>query len=275
MRGKAVATRIEERTRALVQEKNLSLQLVIMLVGDNAASETYVRKKIEACERVGITARLLRLPADLSQQKLHTCIQELNADKNVTGYILQLPLPAGLSVGDAVAQMDPAKDVDGFTAANAGHLFLGTNDEFLPPATSHAVIELLEGYDIPLAGKHAVVVGRSNLVGKPLAMELLQRNATVTICHSKTPDLASFTRTADILISAVGKMHLITADMVQPGAVLVDVGFHKTSEGLFGDIHPDARAGASAYAPVPGGVGAVTVAQLIANVAKAHILFHS
>lgn len=274
LRGIPVARAIEERLAAQVATFPRPPRLMILLVGNNPASATYVRKKIDAAARCGILAEVRSYDDTVTQEHMEADLLALTQDPEVTGYIVQLPLPKHLDLQALVQRMDPRKDVDGFTAANAGGLFLGGAPTYLPPATARGVLELLLAYTIPLAGKHAVIVGRSNLVGKPLAMELLAQDATITLCHSKTADLSHHTRQADILISAVGSMHLITPDMVRPGAVLVDVGFHKTSEGLFGDIHPDANARASAFAPVPGGVGAVTVASLLANVVHAYALLH-
>lgn len=273
LRGKPVALAMEQEAKRLISENQWDVGLVILMVGNNAASETYVSMKVAMCERVGIRATVKRLPETTTQETLHNLLQQLNADTKTTGYIVQLPLPSHLSIRDAVEHFDPTKDVDGFTAENAGGLFLGA-ERYIPPATSHGVISLLEHYAIPFEGKHAVIIGRSNLVGKPLAMELLERNATVTICHSRTKDLARHTLQADIVISAVGKAHIVQPDMIRDGAILVDVGFTKTEEGLFGDISPEANAKSAAYAPVPGGVGAVTVAQLITNLVQAHALFH-
>lgn len=271
LRGKVVAEAIEKRLQAKIVENKLSLELVIVMVGDNAASKTYVQKKQEACARIGIRSRLLQLAPTITQEALHEHLKVLNNDAAVTGYIVQLPLPDHLSIQAATRLIPPEKDVDGFTAESAGRLFLGRPaNTYLPSATAHAVMELLDGYDISVAGKHVVIVGRSNLVGKPLAIEMLARDATVTLCHSKTEDLAAFTRKADILVSAAGKPHLIKQDMIQEGAILVDVGFHKNEHGLFGDIDPACFSLSAAHAPVPGGVGPVTVAQLLANVVHAH-----
>jgi len=274
LRGVPVARTIETELAAKVQQFPTIPKLVILLVGDNSASMTYVQKKKEAALRVGIQTDIRTFATSVTTEKLLEEIQDLNQDPEVTGYIVQLPLPDHIALPKLVAEMAPLKDVDGFTTQNAGALFLGNSTDYLPPATSRGVLELLLAYGIALEGQHVVMVGRSNLVGKPLALELLGQNATVTLCHSKTKHLAEFTRQADILVSAVGKMHLITAEMVRDGAVMIDVGFHKTPEGLFGDIHPRALEKASAYAPVPGGVGAVTVASLLQNVVSAYTLAH-
>lgn len=272
LNGAPLADAMTDRVRDEVTRRGLDLGLAIVMIGDNPASETYIQKKVAYCAKVGIRAWIERLDTSCSQGDLERLVERLNADPKVTGYIVQLPLPKQLSIQQAAQKMLPHKDVDGFTAQNAGQLFLGNDEHYLPPATSRAVVKLLEYYNIPLAGKSAVVVGRSNLVGKPVAMDLLDRDATVTICHSRTPNLAAATQVADIVISAVGKLHLITEEMVKPGAVLVDVGFNLTPDGLFGDIDAAAYAKSSAYAPVPGGVGSVTVAQLIENVVRAHDL---
>lgn len=272
LRGTPVAEAMIAEVAAAIKARKLNLSLVIVMLGENPASETYIQKKLTYCKRAGIQARIERVDPACTQEELHELIGALNVDPAVTGYIIQLPLPKHLSIQKAVPHMLPHKDVDGFTALNAGKLFLGNDEDYLPPATSRAVVKLLEFYDIPVAGKNAVVVGRSNLVGKPLAIDLLARDATVTLCHSRTPDLGAVTRQADIVVSAVGKLHLITEDMVKSGAVLVDVGFNMTPDGLFGDIDAAACAKASAYAPVPGGVGSVTVCQLLENVLRAHEL---
>ena len=205
-------------------------------------------------------------------KELLTLIHELNDDPDVSGFIVQLPLPSHLQphVPEIIRIIDPKKDVDGFTAYNIGKMFLSPEFEHLPPATPAGVISLLEHYRIPIEGKHAVVVGSSNLVGKPLAVMLLNRLATVTVCHIKTVDLASHTRQADILCSAVGKANLITAAMVKPGAVVIDIGISKDEEGLHGDVDFQAvKEIASAITPVPGGVGPMTVASLIRNCVRA------
>ncbi|MFA7682025.1 MAG: bifunctional 5,10-methylenetetrahydrofolate dehydrogenase/5,10-methenyltetrahydrofolate cyclohydrolase, partial [Candidatus Peribacteraceae bacterium] len=199
-------------------------------------------------------------------------VDELNADADVSGFIVQLPLPAHLEkyVPQVIRAIDPHKDVDGFHAYNLGKMFLSKEFEHLPPATPSGIIALLEHYAIPVEGKHAVIVGRSNTVGKPIAIMLLNRSATVTVCHRHTQDLPFFTKQADILIVAVGKHNLITADMVKPGAVVIDVGMNRTEEGLKGDVDFEAvKEIASAITPVPGGVGPMTVASLIQNCVRA------
>lgn len=246
--------------------------LTIVQVGDDAASATYIGKKIEAAEKVGIKATHVKLPSDVTLKKLLSTISTLNQNPIVTGYIIQLPVPEHLwSEFEAiVSAIDPAKDVDGFTAQNFGNMALRGGAEFLPPATAAGVVRLLEAEKIDIAGKRAVIVGRSNLVGKPLALMFMNRDATVTVCHSKTDDLASVTREADILVCAVGKPGLITADMVKNGAVVVDIGTTHVDGKLTGDVDFEAICTkASAITPVPGGVGPLTVACLLKNVVDA------
>ncbi len=252
--------------------KKLKPTLTIVQVGDDPASATYIGRKIEAAEKIGIAARHLKLDANTSLVSLLDDIETLNLDPEVDGYIIQLPLPEQLwdSFDRIVAEIDPEKDVDGFTSENFGDMALHGAGEYLPPATAAGVIHLLEAEKIDIAGKHAVIVGRSNLVGKPLALMLLNRDATVTVCHSKTTDLAAITASADILVCAVGKPGLITADMVKKGAVVIDIGTTHVNGKLTGDVDFEAVSKkASAISPVPGGVGPLTVACLLKNVVDA------
>ncbi len=250
----------------------LDPRLVIVQVADDPASDRYIRKKLDACAAVGMRTEHRHLQATATEQEMQALISELNSDADVTGYIIQLPLPAHLQAVQPLLfrAMDPMKDVDGFTAYNLGKLFLSTDFEHLPPATPAGVIALLEHYDISVFGKNVVVVGHSNIVGKPLAAMLLNRGATVTVCHRDTADLAAHTRQADILCTAVGKAGLITADMVRPGAVVIDIGISETADGIKGDVDFAAVSQvASAITPVPGGVGPMTVASLIRNTVTA------
>lgn len=242
--------------------------LAIVQVGDDPASDVYVQRKLEACKSVGMRALHRRLPASVEPQALSSCVAELNADPDISGILLQLPLPAALEphAQAVLALINPAKDVDGCTAANLGNVLLGGEHDHLPPATPAGVVLLLEHAGIALEGLRAVVVGRSNLVGKPLALMLLNRGATVTVCHSKTRGLAAITAQADLLVSAVGKEGLITAEMVKEGAVVVDIGITRGPGGIAGDVCFEAVSRkASAVTPVPGGVGPMTVAMLIRN----------
>lgn len=248
--------------------KKLSPKLVVVQVGDDAASTSYITQKLKSCTSVGLRHEHKHLPDATELPELMALIDALNKDADVSGFIIQLPLPKHLqtSVPQIIRAIDPKKDVDGFGAYNLGKMFLSTTFEDLPPATPAGVIELLRYYKIPIEGKHAVVVGHSNIVGKPLAVMLLNRSATVTVCHIKTKNLKQHTEQADILCVAVGKAGLITKDMVKPGAVVIDIGITRMGEKLLGDVDFDnVKEIASAITPVPGGVGPLTVASLIRN----------
>jgi len=250
----------------------LDPKLVIVQVGEDPASASYIKQKVKSCEAVGMRHEHKSLDASISLEDLLNVVHELNDDADVSGFIVQMPLPKQLSshVPQILREVDPKKDVDGFTAYNLGKILLSTEFEHLPPATPAGIITLLEHYKIDIAGKNVVIVGRSNIVGKPLALMLINRDATVTVCHSKTKDLASHTKQADILIVAVGKPKMITADMVKEGVVVIDVGISKTDEGLVGDVDFEAvKEKASAITPVPGGVGPMTVASLLRNCVRA------
>ncbi|MEW6688160.1 MAG: bifunctional methylenetetrahydrofolate dehydrogenase/methenyltetrahydrofolate cyclohydrolase FolD [Pseudomonadota bacterium] len=243
--------------------------LAAVLVGDDPASHVYVRNKTRACEETGIRSEPCHLPADVPEKTLLEKIGALNADATIHGIVVQLPLPQGIDAGRVLAAVSPAKDVDGFHAENLGLLLQG-RPRFVP-GTPAGVLRLLEHAGVPLAGRSAVIVGRSNIVGKPLALLLLQKDATVTICHSRTPDLAAATRRADILVAAVGKAKLVTADMVKPGACVIDVGINRLADGkIAGDVDfASVKDVAGAITPVPGGVGPMTVAMLIMNTVRA------
>ncbi len=265
--GKPAADALLERLKPEINK--LDPKLVVVQVGEDPASSSYIKQKMKSCEAVGMRHEHLHLDSTITKEKLFAEIDRLNNDGDVTGFIVQLPLPSHLQefVPDVIRAIDPKKDVDGFGAYNLGKMFLSTEFEHLPPATPSGIIELLNFYKIDPAGKHVVVVGRSNIVGKPVAVMLLNRDATVTIAHSKTNNLATLTQQADILIAAVGKEKLITADMVKPGSVIIDVGMNRTKDGtLVGDCDFDALEKiATAITPVPGGVGPLTVASLIQN----------
>lgn len=252
--------------------KKLNPKLVIVQVGSDPASESYIKQKLTSCESVGLRHEHKHLDEKVTLKELMKVIEELNADNDVSGFILQLPLPKHLqpSLPQIIRAIDPKKDVDGFGAYNLGKMFLSTEFEHLPPATPAGIITLLEHYNISIEGKHAVVVGASNTVGKPLAVMLLNRFATVTVCHIKTKDLTSHTKQADLLFVAVGKPGLITKDMAKKGAVVIDIGITRTKYGLKGDTDFEALQDiASAITPVPGGVGPMTVASLIRNCVNA------
>lgn len=270
--GKQVAKRIRERVRQDAAEFQAKTQvtphLVAVLVGDDPASAVYVRNKERACQEAGITGTVHRLSGETTQEELLGLIERLNRDPAVHGILIQMPLPKGL---DSVAVLDainPLKDVDAFGPENVGRIVQG-RPRFLP-CTPAGVVELLRATSVDTAGKHAVVLGRSEIVGKPMALLLLQKgelaDATVTVCHSRTRDIAAYTRQADLLIAAIGKPRFVTADMVKPGAVVIDVGINRIPEGLVGDVDfgPVSEI-ASAITPVPGGVGPMTIAMLLRN----------
>ena len=266
MDGKALAERIRAEVAEEVKELG-HVGLTTILVGDDPASDIYIRRKHEAANEVGIVARDYRLAEDTSQQELLELIDQLNQDESVDGILVQLPLPPQIDENRAIEAVDPAKDVDGFHPINAGRLFLG--HEGVVAATPTGIMALLDEYDVQLQGANAVVVGRSNIVGKPVSMLLLARHATVTICHSRTLDLAEHAREADVLVVAVGQAGLITPEMVKAGATVVDVGMNRTENGLRGDVQSAVAEHAGLMTPVPGGVGPMTIASLLRNTLKA------
>ncbi len=266
--GKALAAEIRAEVKAQVddlQQKGVHTALAVVLVGDDPASQVYVRNKIKACGEAGIKSLEFRMPSETTQEALLAKIAELNADDTVDGILVQLPLPRQINAEAVIAAIDPAKDVDGFHTANAGALVTGK--EGFVPCTPFGVMRLIEKSGADPAGKAAVIVGRSNIVGKPMALLLLAANATVTVAHSKTPDLGAVTRTADILVAAVGRAKLIKADMVKPGAVVIDVGMNRDENGkLCGDVDfASVKDVAGHITPVPGGVGPMTIAMLLQN----------
>lgn len=279
--GKAIADQIQselaEEMASFIQDSGFVPCLAAVLVGEDAASQVYVRNKRRACQRVGIDSKLHQLPDDTSEEQLLELIARLNKDHTIHGILVQLPLPDGISTVRVLDAVHPLKDVDAFHPENVGRISQG-RPRFLP-CTPHGIQQLLSRSDIPVAGKHAVVVGRSDIVGKPLAMLLAQRdstrgpeaaNATVTICHSRTAELPTVTRTADILVAAIGRAGFITAEMVKPGAVVIDVGINRSEEGLVGDVDFAAVSEvAGALTPVPGGVGPLTVTMLMYNTLEA------
>jgi len=266
MDGRALAARVREELKSEIAEFG-PVRLATVLVGDDPASQVYIRLKHKAADDVGIHAIDKRLPGNTSEEELLVLIEELNADDSVDGILVQTPLPPQIDEARVMRMIEPVKDVDGLHPFNAGRLFFG--QETLVGATPVGVMRLLAEYKIPVAGARAVVVGRSLIVGRPLAMLLLHANATVTICHSRTEDLARHTLDADILVAAVGYLGLITADMVKTGAAVIDVGMNRTEEGLFGDVDPGVADVAGFLTPVPGGVGPMTIACLLENALKA------
>lgn len=293
--GKAIAEAVRRETREgvarLKKDRGVTPRLTVILVGDDPASAVYVRNKEAAAREVGMDTETLRLPATASRQELVSVIDSLNRESRVHGILVQLPLPEGLDARKTVLALDPAKDVDGLHPENAGHLLAGTPG--FVPCTPAGIVEVLTRSDIPLRGAEAVVIGRSDIVGKPMAVLLLREDATVTICHSKTRDLAAVARRADVLIAAIGRPAMITGDFIKPGAVVVDVGMNRCTDiaqaerfwpddpkkaaqirakgwTLIGDVHPaDVRARASAFTPVPGGIGPMTIAMLLSNTLRA------
>jgi methylenetetrahydrofolate dehydrogenase (NADP+)/methenyltetrahydrofolate cyclohydrolase len=264
--GRAVAARVRERVKREVDELG-RLGLATILVGDDPASEIYIRTKHRAAGEVGIEAIDIRLPATTTPEDLSGTIRDLNADGAIDGILVQTPLPPQIDEITATNAVDPPKDVDGFHPVNAGNLYRGRPT--LVPATAAGVMELLDAYEVDLEGAHAVVVGRSDRVGKPLAHLLLQRNATVTVCHSRTRDLAAHTRAADVLVVAIGRARHVTKDMIRARATVVDVGMNRTEEGLVGDVDAAAAEVAGLLTPVPGGVGPMTIAMLLSNTVRA------
>jgi len=260
--GKALAAKVREEVAAEVAELG-DVGLTTVLVGDDPASHVYINGKHKAATSVGIHANDLRLPADTPEDELLGLLAGLNADDAVDGILVQLPLPSHLDETKAIEALDPGKDVDGFHPVNAGRLYLGRPN--LVPGTPLGIMRMLDEYGIEPRGAHAVVVGRSSIVGKPIAHLLLQAHATVTICHSRTVDLGRHTRDADILVAAVGRLHVIGADMVKPGSTVIDVGMNRTEDGLFGDVDPAAAEHAAYMTPVPGGVGPMTIAMVLKN----------
>jgi methylenetetrahydrofolate dehydrogenase (NADP+) / methenyltetrahydrofolate cyclohydrolase len=263
MDGKALAEKLRAGIAGEVKAFGGSVCLATVLVGDDPASHIYVSRKHDACAEAGIESRDHRFPASTPESEVLDLLDELNADDGVDGILVQLPLPEHMDESTVTFSVDPAKDVDGFHPANAGRLYLGR--PLLVPATPLGVMALLSEYDIELKGKQAVVIGRSEIVGKPLAMMLLAEHATVTICHSRTTDLAEHARRADILVAAVGRPGLVTKEMVKPGAVVIDVAVNRTEDGLVGDVEKDVAEVAGFLTPVPGSIGPMTIAMLLRN----------
>lgn len=267
--GKLTASYIRKHIAEEVRKINDQVTLALIMVGDNPASHVYVRNKVKACEEVGIIVRDYFLDENISQKEILDIINKCNNDETVNGILVQLPLPSHIDEKSVINAIHPNKDVDGLTLYNQGKLFM--NEDCLVPATPKGIITLLKRYYIDITGKNVVIVGRSNLVGKPLAMLFLQENATVTIAHSKTANLKEVTKKADILVSAVGKAKLITADMVKREAVVVDVGTNRLDGKLCGDVDYNNVVDVASYiSPVPGGVGPMTIASLLENVIKCY-----
>ena len=268
MDGKAVSAAVRESVSQEVEElkaKGICPGLAVVIVGEDPASRIYVNNKKKACQATGIYSEEYALPAETTQQQLLDLVEQLNQKKEIHGILVQSPLPRGMDEKAVVEAINPRKDVDAFHAYNVGKIMIG--DYHFLPCTPAGIMELLKAYDIAVEGKRCVVIGRSNSVGKPMAMLLLHQNGTVTICHSRTKNLAEMTQEADILVSAVGKSHFVTGEMVKPGAVVIDVGMNRDAQGkLCGDVDFAAVEPIASYiTPVPGGVGPMTIAMLLKN----------
>lgn len=270
--GKAVAKKIRKELKKEVEElktKEITPKLAVIMVGDNSASQVYVRNKSKACEKAGIEFEEFLFDKNTTEEKLLDTIDMLNKDESVHGILLQSPVPKHINIQKAFEKISPKKDVDGFNAVNVGKLSIG-QDAFIS-CTPYGIIKMLEEYNIETEGKHTVILGRSNIVGKPMIQCMLNKNATVTVCHSRTKNIAEITRNADILIAAIGKPKFVTEDMVKDDVVVIDVGINRMEDGtLCGDVDfENVSKKASYITPVPGGVGPMTIAMLIYNVVKA------
>jgi methylenetetrahydrofolate dehydrogenase (NADP+)/methenyltetrahydrofolate cyclohydrolase len=267
MDGKALAERVRAEVAQEIRELRRPVGLATVLVGDDPASAVYVRNKQKACREVGIEPIDHQLSAEISEADLLQLVGELNAEERVTGILVQLPLPDQIDEDRVIRSIEPIKDVDGFHPFSAGRLLQGSPT--FVAATPAGIMEILREYDVELIGARAVVIGRSNIVGKPMALLLLAEHATVTICHSRTRDLPSVVREADVIVAAVGHPDTVTADMVREGATVVDVGINRTDDGLVGDVAGNVRGKAGLLTPVPGGVGPMTIASLLRNTVRA------
>ena len=276
--GKELSKKLKEQMKdrvAQMRQQGIVPKLVVVLVGNNSASEVYVRNKHKACGEVGIESEVIKMPEENTQQELLDVVKGLNEDQTVDGILVQLPLPGQINEKVVLRSILPEKDVDGFHPVNVGLLSIG--DDCYAPATPSGIIAMFKEYGIEIAGKHCVIIGRSNIVGKPMAALLLRHNATVTVCHSKTQNLGELTRQADIVIVATGHRHTLTADMVKEGAVVIDVGMNRNELGkLCGDVDFDeVKEKASFITPVPGGVGPMTITELLENTILAAQRHHS
>lgn len=275
--GKRVSDLIRDELKdeiTKINEQGDTIRLAVIIVGKDPASEVYVRNKIKACEYVGIESLCYTFPENVSEEEILSLIDKLNKDESVYGILVQLPLPKHLNKEKILNQIDVCKDVDGFSAYQAGRLFLG--EDALVSCTPKGIIELLHRYNIDLEGKNAVVIGRSNIVGKPTAMLLMQNNATVTVCHSRTTNLAEYTNKADVIVLAVGKPRFLTSDMIKDGVVVIDAGINRVNGKLCGDSDFEAiKDKCSFITPVPGGVGPMTVTMLLKNTLQSYYSTHN
>lgn len=266
--GKEIAEEITNQIKVEIEKNNLTPKLGIILVGNYKASQIYVQKKCETAKRIGIQTEIFNFPETVKEDELLGFIKELNSKEKLNGFIVQLPLPKHIDANKIIEAIDPKKDVDGFHSSNMGKLFLNSNDGAFVPATPAGIMKMIEHYKIPVSGANTVVIGRSNIVGKPIAIMLLHKDATVTVCHSKTKNLANYTKQADILVVAVGQPFLIKPEMVKQGAYVIDVGITQVGEKIAGDVDLKVQKKAN-VSPVPGGVGPLTVAMLLQNTLKA------
>lgn len=266
--GKSLSAKIKDELKGNINSYVQTPILAVITIGDDAASEVYVKNKRKACEYVGMSFLHLDYASCVKEEVVIKKIKQLNKDKSINGIILQLPIPDNFNVSKIINTIDPSKDVDGLTNTQAGKLI--QNEKCLMPCTPKGIMEILKEYKIELEGKHVVIVGRSILVGKPLMLECINKNATVTMCHSKTRDLKSYTKDADILIVAAGKKYLIDKTMIKKGSIIIDVGINRENGKLFGDVNPNVEEVCGYLTPVPGGVGPMTVAMLLKNTFEAY-----
>jgi len=271
--GKPVSRALKLQLKTLIAEFPEKLQMKVLLVGDNPASRSYVEIKRQMAEKLGVGCEIVELPASSTTEQILEKIWAWNEEDSIHGYIVQLPLPAHIRATTIIEHIDPRKDIDGFTATNAGLLYLEEDEErYLAPATSLAVLHLLDHYNIDVEGKDVVVVGKGLIVGKPIALSMMARNASVSVVHAGTRDVMEYTKYADIVITATGQKHLITPKHIKKGAIVIDVGFTKEGDHIFGDVDPEVEGKAAYLSPVPGGVGPLTVMSLFSNLVKAYHL---
>lgn len=272
--GKKIAEKIYKQLGNEISElkrNGHTITLAVINLGENAASKIYISNKKKMCEEVGINSRIFYLPNDFAEERLLSLIKELNEDPKINGILVQMPLPSHINTNRIIEKIDPKKDVDGFNYINLGKLLINNETDILLPCTAEGIMEIFRKENINLSGKHCVIINRSNIIGKPLALMMLKEDATVTVCHSKTQNLKEICKTADIIISAAGKVNLVTKDMVKPEAILIDVGINRDKNGkVRGDVDfQNVKDIASFITPVPGGVGPMTVAMLLKNTVKA------
>lgn len=268
LNGKDLSARVKDELKGKIDSFVTKPVLAVIMIGDNEASKIYIETKKKACQYVGISFMTFYYDENEKEETIINKIEELNNEKIVSGIIVQLPIPKNFNEKNIINAISPSKDVDGLTEISQGKMLSGKSD-FIP-CTPKGIIKILDFYNIDITSKHIVIIGRSNLVGKPLLLECLKRNATVTICHSKTKDLEKYTKQADILVSATGKKHIIDKNMIKEGATLIDVGITRENNKIYGDINPNAYEKALSYSPVPGGVGPMTVVMLLENVYEAY-----